>query len=117
MRGLLLVAALTASACTKQQVATGVRAGLGCERPGIAAAAGELYAWASERIAAAISGGKVNSAKLREAMTNVLDASPRCAIEAVIAGMATTSARSLGSAVDAAALRHEYEQLKSEMWQ
>lgn len=114
---LLVLCVLLMAGCTKQQVATGVRSGSSCQTPSIIAAVGELLGWASERLAVAIEGGKVDGAKLRGAMANVVDTSPRCAIEAVIAGMAETSARSslAGPSVNGAALRSEFEQAKREL--
>jgi hypothetical protein len=111
---------LLAVGCTKQQIATGVTAGMGCERPAIAAAAGELYGWAVSRIAATIAGGTVDSAKLRAAMSNIIDVSPRCAIEAAVAAAATPpeAARSTLAQtrqVDGAALRAEYERAKADL--
>jgi hypothetical protein len=116
---LVLAGAVASSAaCTKQQVATGVRAGMRCEEPGIAAAARELYAWAVERIAAAIAGGQVDSTKLRGAMANVIDSSTRCAIEAAVAAAAEPPAGSslrAADPVDGADLRDAFARAKVDL--
>lgn len=106
MMYLLAIAALVVACATaRPRLATGAGAFLDCEEPGLKASWTELYALAKPAAERLLGGsGQVDVTAFKAALSKIKTDAPRCAMDAAIAAVTSTSARSMVAGADVRAL-------------